>query len=152
MNIKEKIQAIVFRKTKTSVEYLCLKRTPKNGGIWQPVTGNKDESDKSLLETCKREIKEEIGISNPVKIIENIYFFTFDTKKNGEPIEFEETVFGVEIEYDNEIRLQKEPYQEHNEYVWTSYDGAFELFNFISQKEALNKLHRILLKEITIRN
>ena len=143
----QKIQAIVFRYNEALIEYLVLRRTQDKKGIWQPVTGNFDSKDKDVLATCTRELKEEIGISKPKNILENIYSFIYQGTKDKKDKEFEEHVFGVEVELNQEIILQSTPYIEHQEYVWTSYDGAFELFEFIEQKEALNRLHKMLLKE-----
>lgn len=143
----QKIQAIIFRKNSVSIEYLALKRTPQKKGIWQPVTGNKDNSDKDLLSCLQREIKEEIGIKSPKRIIENISSFSYLRKEEESEKKFEEHVFAVELDYKQTISLQQEPYREHEDYLWTSYDGVFELFEFAEQREALNKIHQILLKE-----
>ena len=76
--------------------------------------------------------------------IEEIHQFTYKGSGSKKDIEFNEIVFGVEVEASQEIILQSEPYIEHEDYLWTSYDGAFELFDFVEQKEALNKLHKKL--------
>jgi 8-oxo-dGTP pyrophosphatase MutT (NUDIX family) len=139
----QKIQALIFRKDNTAIEYLILRRTPEKGSIWQPVTGNCDESDSTILESCTRELKEETGIDKPMRVIEDIHSFSYSKSEK----EFEEHVFGVEVAMNQVITLQSEPSVEHSEYTWTSYDGAFELFEYVEQKEALNKLHQELLKE-----
>ena len=140
---KDKIQAIVYRKNSQSIEYLALRRTKEKGNIWQPVTGNRDPQDTTILECLKRELGEEIGIKNMLKV-EEIHQFTYKGSGSKKGIEFNEIVFGVEIETSQKIILQSEPYIEHEDYLWTSYDGAFELFDFVEQKEALNKLHKKL--------
>jgi 8-oxo-dGTP pyrophosphatase MutT (NUDIX family) len=139
----QKVQALIFRKDNTAIEYLILRRTPEKGSIWQPMTGNSDKEDSSILDTCTRELKEETGITKSMRVIENVHSFSYSKDEK----EFEEHVFGVEVSLTQPITLQSEPHVEHSEYTWTSYDGAFELFEFVEQKEALNKLHQQLLKE-----
>lgn len=143
MNKNKKIQAIVYRINNNQIEYLALKRTKEKGSIWQPVTGNVN-SNEEVKNCCIREIKEEIGVKNIIKIHENINSFKYFSEIKNK--ELEEFVFGIEINPNDKITLQQEPYIEHDDYIWVSYDGAFELFEFISQKESLNILHKKLLK------
>ena len=50
--------------TNPAAEFLILKRNESLGGFWQPVTGGFEEGDKSLIQSCKREIEEETGITH----------------------------------------------------------------------------------------
>ncbi|MFT4244264.1 MAG: NUDIX domain-containing protein [Candidatus Woesearchaeota archaeon] len=138
MEQHKKIQAIVFRKnSQDSLEILALKRTKELGGNWQPITGNVEEKE-SYEEALKREIKEEIGISSIIRVLDLDIEFEF-TKNNKT---FIEKAYGVEISLNERISLEQNPSLEHNDSIWISYDGAFEIFDFIQQKEALNSLYK----------
>ena len=138
MEQHKKIQAIIFRKnSQDSIEVLALKRVKERGGNWQPITGNVDEGE-SYEEALKREIKEEIGINSTLQILDLDIEFEFS--KNNKT--FIEKAFAVEISLDERISLEQNPSLEHNDSIWISYDGAFEMFDFVQQKEALNSLYK----------
>ena len=138
MEQHKKIQAIVFRKnSQDSLEILALKRVKERGGNWQPITGN-IEGEESYEVALKREIKEEIGINSFIQIIDLNLEFEFN--KNGK--KFIEKAYAVEISLDERISLEQNPSLEHNDSIWISYDGAFEMFDFVQQKEALNLLYK----------
>jgi len=39
MRLPIEVEAIIFRRNNTRIEYLLLKRLPQKNGFWQPVTG-----------------------------------------------------------------------------------------------------------------
>lgn len=135
----KKIQAIVFRKnSQESLEILALKRVKQRGGNWQPITGNV-ELNETFEEALQREIKEEIGIINMNNILDlNLEFEFSKNNKN-----YVEKAFAVELDVNERISLEENPSLEHDDSIWISYDGAFEMFDFVQQKEALNKLYKI---------
>ena len=134
----KKIQGLIYRiNSQNSLEILALRRIPEKGGEWQPVTGNLEE-DETFEKALKREVNEEIGIKK-FKHIEDLEF-EFEFKKNNKKVV--EKVYAVEIDYNERISLESNPSKEHVDSIWISYDGAFEMFNYTHQKDALNILYK----------
>ena len=134
----KKIQAIIYRKnSQDSLEILALRKIKQKGGKWQPITGNVDSSE-SFEEALKREIKEEIGIDELSKVID--LDFQFEYNKDGKI--FCEKAYAIELDSNEKISLEQNPSLEHDDSIWISYDGAFEMFDFVQQKEALNILYK----------
>lgn len=137
--MRKKIQAYIFKKTMRGYEFLILKRNKENNGIWQPVTG-KAEKGETTLETAKREIKEETGLSDFSRIIDLEYSFKFKNKHG----EFEEYTFGFEVSPRiEEISLSSE----HQNYSWTNGETAYELIYWDSNKKVLKLLQTKLNPE-----
>lgn len=140
-------ECIIFRGKNDSYEFLLLKRTPKEGGFWQ-FAGGKLEDKETTLEAAYRETDEETGIKKNqiIKIIENVYDFSFDehylTGAKIDPVQ--EFVFGLKVQLDTKIDIERNPCNEHEDYGWFSYDKALELLKWDNNKEALKKLFLIL--------
>ncbi len=135
MRLPIQVEAIIFRRNSNRIEYLLLKRLPERNGFWQPVTGGVEEGE-TLTEALRREIREETGIENLVRVIEDIYYFEF-----SDPNLNKEYVFGVEVSSTEVVVLDGE---EHSEYRWCSIKGALQLLNWKENKEALEKLNTML--------
>lgn len=133
------IEAIIFRMKNQNYEFLLLKRTEERGGFWQPVTGRIEE-DESIEEAVKREIKEEVGISDIIRIIPDVYSFSIEDSGK------DEFILGVEVNSDEEISLDKNTYLEHEKSKWCSFEEAINLLKWPGNKEGLNKLNSILTK------
>lgn len=58
------IEVYVFRRRGRRVEFLCLRRSPRERlpGVWQPVTGSVRPSER-FLEAAVREVREETGLA-----------------------------------------------------------------------------------------
>jgi 8-oxo-dGTP pyrophosphatase MutT (NUDIX family) len=135
MRLPIQVEAIIFRRNSNRIEYLLLKRLPERNGFWQPVTGGVEEGE-TLTEALRREIREETGIENLVRVIEDIYYFEF-----SDPNLNKEYVFGVEVASTEVVVLDGE---EHSEYRWCSIKGALQLLSWKENKEALEKLNTML--------
>jgi len=135
MRLPLQVEAIIFRKNGNKTEYLLLKRVPEKNGFWQPVTGGLEEGE-TRTEALFREIKEETGIKNPIRVIEGLYYFEF-----SDPNLNQEYVYGVEVSPTEEVVLDGE---EHSEYRWCSFREALQLLSWKENKEALKKLNTIL--------
>jgi len=135
MRLPLQVEAIIFRKNGNKTEYLLLKRVPEKNGFWQPVTGGLEEGE-TRTEALFREIKEETGIKNPIRVIEGLYYFEFSDPKLNQ-----EYVYGVEVFPTEEVVLDGE---EHSEYRWCSFREALQLLSWKENKEALKKLNTIL--------
>ena len=135
MRLPIQVEAIIFRRNSNRIEYLLLKRLPERNGFWQPVTGGVEEGE-TLTEALRREIREETGIENLVRVIEDIYSFEF-----SDPNLNKEYVFGVEVAFTEVVVLDG---REHSEYRWCSIKDALQLLYWKENKEALEKLNKIL--------
>ena len=135
MRLPIQVEAIIFRRNNSRIEYLLLKRLPDRNGFWQPVTGGLEEGE-TRTEALRREIEEETGIRNLVRVIEDLYYFEF-----SDPNLNQEYVYGVEVSPTEEVVLDG---KEHSEYRWCSIKEALQLLNWKENREALGKLNTIL--------
>jgi len=129
------VEAILFRRSNKKIEYLLLKRLPERGGFWQPITGGLEEGE-IKIEALRREVREETGIKNIIRIIEDVHYFEF-----SDPSLYKEYAYGVEISPTETIILDK---KEHSEFIWCSFQEALGLMKWKGNKEALKKLNKIL--------
>jgi len=135
MRLPIQVQAILFRKSNEKIQYLIMKRTPEREGFWQPITGGLEESE-TRVEALRREVFEETGIKDFVRIIEDVHYFEY-----SDPHFIKEYVFGVEIASTEKIILDE---REHSEFRWCSFQEALDLLKWKENKEALTKLNKIL--------
>lgn len=142
-------EAIIFRKTQNSFEFLLLKRTPEKGGFWQSV-GGVVEKNETLLEAAFREVFEEAGIKKEqvMRVIEDVHFFTYNTHYlTGKPIpEEKEHVFALEVKPDTKISIEHNPCNEHEDFGWFSLEEALNIMKWPENKKALTKLNESLIK------
>ena len=146
MRLPIQVEAILFRNNEGEIEFLILKRKKERGGFWQPITGGL-EDDETLIEALRREIKEETGITNYERIIENVHYFEFSDSSLVESYKtdiFSEYVFGIEVSSNEELVLDE---KEHCEYRWCSFIEALKLLKWKENKEALKKLKELLSKQ-----
>lgn len=145
MRLPIQVQGILFRKINGRTQYLLLKRIPETGGLeegfWQPVTGGIEEGEKRI-EALKREVSEETGIKNFLRIIENVHYDEFWDffKREARQRLIKEYVFGVEISSNENVAIGRE----HSEYRWCGFEEALKLLKWKENKEALKKLNEIL--------
>jgi 8-oxo-dGTP pyrophosphatase MutT (NUDIX family) len=135
MRLPIQVEAIIFRRNNDTIEYLLLKRLPDRNRFWQPVTGGLEEGE-TRTEALRREIQEETGIKNLIKVIEGLYFFEFSDPKLNQ-----EYVYGVEVSSTEKVLLDG---KEHSEYRWCGIKEALQLLSWKENKEALEKLNTIL--------
>jgi len=135
MRLPIQVEAIIFRRKRGRIEYLLLKRLPERNGFWQPVTGGLEEGE-TRREALHREIEEETGIKDLIRVIEGLHYFEF-----SEPNLNQEYVYGVEVSPAEEVVLDG---KEHSEYRWCGVQYALQLLNWKENKEALEKLSTIL--------
>lgn len=135
MRLPIQIQAILFRKINGRIQYLLLKRIPERDGFWQPVTGGLEEGE-TRVEAVKREVSEETGIKNVIRIIKDVHYFEY-----SDPHFIKEIVYGVEISSNERIILDK---KEHSENKWCSFKEALKLLKWKENKEALTRINEIL--------
>ncbi len=137
--MRNKVQVIVFRKNNGNIEFLLLRRIPKKGRFWQPVTGGIEERE-TKKEAVIREVREETGVKKIIKIIEKVYHLKLEGDGS------DEYVFGVEILPDANISLKENIYPEHDKYKWYKFEKALSMLRWPGNKEGLRRLNKILTK------
>jgi len=146
MRLPIQVQGIVFRKINGEIQFLLLKRIPKKGNNWQPVTGGVEKGEKKI-EAVEREVIEETGIRNITRIIDGIYYYEYtDLYRSHEereaiPYLLKEYVFGLEVSSNEKIVIDN---REHSEYRWCGFEEALRLLKWKGNKESLKKLNEIL--------
>ena len=150
MRLPIQIEAVLFKRTRGKIQYLILKTVPKRGEFWQPITGGLEEGE-TKVEALKREIQEETGIKNIIKIIADVHYFEFQDlplieylNKHGCPCkQLKEYAFGVEVSSEEEVVLDG---KEHSEFKWCSFQEALRLMKWKENRDSLKKLNEIVTK------
>lgn len=141
MELPIKVQGVMYSKNNDKIEYLIIKRSEKDGGFWQGVTGTLEEGEK-LKECLIREIKEELGIVNINKISEIEETIQW-AKKTGFMIT--EYVFSVELDRNINVTLS----EEHNDYKWCDFNEAYQWLGKDNNKNTLKMINEKLTNYIT---
>lgn len=136
--------AIVYRQRNDKYEFLCLKREKNDGiqagqleGWWEFPSGGVRVHE-NIKEAMLRELKEETGITNHLRIIENFFHYSWEWE-NQTHLTF---VFAVKVSYNIDIKLA---HKEHEDYKWCLYEEALELLTYDKPKESLKTLHQYLV-------
>ena len=141
MELPIKVQGVMYSKNNDKIEYLIIKRSEKDGGFWQGVTGTLEEGEK-LKECLIREIKEELGIVNINKISEIEETIQW-AKKTGFMIT--EYVFSVELDRNINVTLS----EEHDDYKWCDFNEAYQWLGKDNNKNTLKMINEKLNNYIT---
>ncbi|MFA5729790.1 MAG: NUDIX pyrophosphatase [Candidatus Paceibacterota bacterium] len=136
MKTNKQVEIIIFKKVEKELFFLILKRSPRKGGFWQPITGGIEEKE-TFEEAATREIGEEIGVISGIKLIDIGYSFEFfDHGENH----FEK-VFAVEVKPETKIVIS----EEHTEFKWVSGQVAIDQFlKYEKNKEGFKNLIKFL--------
>ena len=138
---------IIFRIVNHKYEFLLLKRLPVVGGFWQ-YAGGSIEDGEDHLEAAYREVFEEAGIAKKdvIRVIDNVYYFTMDKHYlTNEPMPIqEEFVYAFEVKPNTKININNNPCSEHDAYRWVDFDSAMKMLKWDNNKDAFNKLKKIL--------
>jgi dATP pyrophosphohydrolase len=138
MRLPIQVQAILFRESNEKIQYLVMKRTPEREGFWQPVTGGLEEGE-TRVEALRREVLEETGIKDFVRIIEDVHYFEYSDSHF-----IKEYVFGAEISSTEKVVLDG---SEHSEFRWCGFQEALDLLKWKENKEALLRLNEVLITQ-----
>jgi 8-oxo-dGTP pyrophosphatase MutT (NUDIX family) len=142
MRLPVQVQGILFRESSRGIEYLLLKTTPQREDFWQPVTGGMEEGE-TRVGALKREVSEETGIRNIVRIVENVDYVEYPDAHFVKGFDFiKEYVFGVEVDPNERIVIDG---KEHSQFKWCSFQEALRLLKWEENKKALSKLDQILM-------
>ena len=99
-----------------SLQVLTLRRPPRRGHVWQPVTGKVDRTDASWTAAGCREVAEETGITDPLRVYDTGIDFRFE-KKGGT---FLERLIAFETDGPRPVVLS----HEHVDYAWLAWPDA----------------------------
>lgn len=139
---------IVFRKRRKSpdddeeLEYLLLRH--KWGRYWDFPKGRqqwkKDGSRESDIETAKREITEETGLTNFTVLNRLSNVVRYWVKRGSRLIPKEVRLFLVQNLEEAKVQLS----HEHIAYKWLSYQDALAKITFDNAKKVLEEAHKRL--------
>jgi 8-oxo-dGTP pyrophosphatase MutT (NUDIX family) len=138
MKTNNQVEVIVFRRLPSkTVQFLMLKRNEKKGGFWQPITGNV-EGEETFEEAATRETREEVGITDFVRLVDTGYSFNFFDDGRDQ----HERVFGIEVSPESAVTLSGE----HTAFVWASEEEClYKYLKYPGNKEGLQRLVAVLV-------
>jgi 8-oxo-dGTP pyrophosphatase MutT (NUDIX family) len=145
----DKIIVYLYRRPAPgAVEYLLMQRHPssRSGAIWQTVVGSA-KWDERLVEAARREVFEETGLTRLQGITAVGYAFSFDFMARGDSdyapgvTRISNTVFAAEVVTDKPIVLSPE----HVDHGWYAYGEALGKIYWAQEREALVRLHPMVL-------
>lgn len=142
MKIENKILAIIYREKDKKNELLALRNNPqdpKHGGDFYFVVTGGLKKEESFISAVKREIKEETGITNIVKIINLKLAFEYVYSDDGECL-CKEKAYLVKI--DGEVGGLNE---EHIGFLWLNRTDFIETIKWEGE-EGKKDLIKILDK------
>ena len=122
--------------------HLILRRPPERKRVWVPVSGKVDSTDADFLSATRREVREETGFGQPLRILDLDWEFRF---RGPDVRRWRLHAFGVELESMLEPKLSRE----HESFAWLSYSTARERLHYADNREAIRRLHRIVVPKKT---
>lgn len=137
------VLGIIFKRGQTGTFFLLLKRNPRQGGFWQPLTGGVEDTE-TLEEALHREVREETGIKEVVRLIPGLLSHRFYA-----PRAVHEHAFGVEVRPGTRVKLDG---KEHSDARWCTYEEARSMLVFPANRTALERLDSILRSETSHRH
>ncbi len=144
--ISNLIEAHIFRRQNGVIEFLILKRSPKQyyPNLWQMVSGKIKENE-TAYQTALREIKEETGL-DPINfwVAPTINSFYSPDKDYICLL----PVFAVEVKYDSKVIIS----EEHVEYKWLKPEDAKKLFAWDGQRKSVDVIVDYLLNKNSFLN
>ncbi len=131
--------AVLYRKEKKKVFYLLLLYEREGKEYWDFSKGQV-ETGENHIETMKREVKEETGITN-IDVAEGFqekehFFF----RRAGELTSKDVTFYLCKTEQ-KDVKVSFE----HKDTKWYEYEEALKIMKFKNSKETLKKAHDFLV-------
>ena len=143
MRTQKSVGFVIFKKEGKGIRYLLL----HHGSRYWNFPKGRQEAGETELDTAKRELEEETGITQ-VKIIEGFkesYNYDFDSNiKGGHREKVYKTAiwFLVEVE-DDQVKIS----DEHVDNGWFDYETAMKRSYFQTGQNLLKKANKFLLQE-----
>jgi 8-oxo-dGTP pyrophosphatase MutT (NUDIX family) len=138
------VQVWLWRRGGAGHEVLLLKRSERDGGFWQPVTGLVELGEEPA-DAARREVREETGVSGQPRDLDYVRDFVIEPVGASAgprgPRPWLDREFAFEMETNEpDIRLSE---GEHDGYLWTTTERAKELLRWKGNQRALARLaHR----------
>jgi dihydroneopterin triphosphate diphosphatase len=139
--ISSMIEAHIFRRKNSEIEFLLLRRAENviYPGLWQPVNGKIEEGEKAF-ETALREIREETGCI-PLKVWAAPHVNSFYSHEKN--IISLLPVFAAEFNCKDEIKISKE----HSDFKWVSPEQAVKQLAWVGQRKSVEVITQYVTKE-----
>ncbi|HXQ94504.1 MAG TPA: diphthamide biosynthesis enzyme Dph2 [Thermoplasmata archaeon] len=128
---QECVEGYLFTRTPPSV--LLLRRPPRRGRIWVPVSGKVDPTDANFAVALRREVEEETGITDLPSVVPLDWEVRFPGP-DGRAWRLH--AFAVELPTAVEPRLSAE----HDAFAWLPWDAARDRFYYTDNREAFDRL------------
>ena len=123
---------------------LLLHRKPERGNFWQPITGSIEDGE-TPIETARREILEETGNRREPDPLDLEQSFMIESQylaaRHSGPIIASEIGFVAELPSSATIHIDAD---EHDSFGWFTFDEAYETIRWSDDREALERLERLL--------
>ncbi len=128
---QECVEGYLFTRAPPSV--LLLRRPPRRGRIWVPVSGKVEPGDASFAVALRRELEEETGITDLTSVAPLDWEVKFDGP-DGRVWRLH--AFAVEVSGPEAPRLSPE----HDAFAWLPFDEARDRLDYSDNREALDRL------------
>lgn len=133
---------VLFHKNRTDIEYLVIKHSK---GHWSFPKGHIEKGE-TKLETARREVEEETGISD-VEVIDTDLLlrdeYIYDFGKKG--IIFKHVYYFIG---EAKIKTTSIDVSEVLDYRWCDYESAHNLITYEQTKKVLEEAHKIISEYI----
>ena len=137
MNIKYKILAIIYKKKNKRTKFLALRNNSSNkthGGDYYYVVTGDVKKDENYEDALKREINEETGIENIIKLKHLKEVYEYKCKGKGNYL-CKEHAYLVEV--DDEVKHLS---VEHTDFKWLNKNNFTKIIQWGSDKNDLIKI------------
>ncbi|MFZ2491919.1 MAG: lipoyl(octanoyl) transferase LipB [Thermoanaerobaculia bacterium] len=123
---------------------LLLHRRPQRGNFWQPITGA-IEPGETALDAARRELGEETGQTAEPLPLEMQQSFMIESSfleaQYDAPVIASELAYHARLDSTAPVRIDAE---EHDNWGWVPFSRAYEMIRWTDDREALERLERIL--------
>ena len=131
--IRECVEGYVYARGPR--RYLLLHRSARKGGFWQSVSGKVEPRDRSYADAVRREVAEETGFSDPIRVTDLEWTYLFP---GGDGLPWRLHAFAVEVPRASPPQLTSE----HTEFQWLPYPRAVARLYWPDNREALRRLEQ----------